>query len=201
MALAAMTPSQIVLAVAVVAATAVPAIVLWPQKPPVAEGVVTKVTPFAVRPVPTIEPAVTAPLFDVTRAPPPPPEPAKAIPAVPLPPPAPPPDLVGAIAAPGGGLALVRTGDGSTVVVRVGAAVEGWQLLAVQGGRATFALGDRREDVALDFRNRTAGTGSGAAGSPPASLPGPSAPAATPASSALPSSGRVTVPADPDPPR
>lgn len=184
-----MTPSRVVVAVSALAAAAGPTVLLWAPALPAAEIVGTSVTPFVLTPVAAIAPALRAPLFDVTRAPPPPPELAAKKTEAPAAPPPPLPVLVGAIVAPSGGLALVRKVDGSTAVVRSGETIDGWRLLSVRDGRALFELGDRREEVALDFKNKVSVA--------PTSEPTPSPPPTT--SKSLPIAQPVVAP-DSDPP-
>lgn len=137
--------------------------------------------PLAVTPVRLPRPydvaiAEARPLFAPDRTPAPAEDEASADPAAP---PAPPPALLGVVLHGRASVALARSADGNTVMLRVGGTVDGWQLVAVTAAGATFALGERRETVVLQFgKSRQPSASAGAASSPSPPSPPPSLPGA-----------------------
>lgn len=180
----------IALGLAAALAVLVPTVVLWPGRAP---DVPLQPAPtrFRLRAVPAITPALDAPLFASDRKPPavPPPVPVDTAPP---PPPLPDPVLVGVVGRPGGGgVALVRKNDGTTTTVPTGGEVDGWRLLDIGNGTATFTAGDRQVRVTLDFRNRPFSGAAPAAS--PGDLPAPAA-TSSPASPAAPDTPSLTTP-------
>jgi hypothetical protein len=172
-------PRLVLLAVAAVAAVAMPILLLHEgdAAPRVARARFALPAP-AVSPLPAgaLSFALSAPPFDPDRSPGSAPvevaAPAAAAPPPPPPPPA--PRLVG-VAAGGRGraVALVRGADGETNVLSRGQSVDGWRLVAIGPQDALFELNGRRERVRLDFGNRQSGAArpGPAAGPPPVLQP------------------------------
>lgn len=76
-----------------------------------------------------------------------------------------PPQLVGLVGrVKGPAVALVRTADGTTSVVRVGDEVAGWKVEAVGRDSITFSMGSNRQVVRLDYGNRQDAQASAPAG-------------------------------------
>lgn len=64
-------------------------------------------------------------------------------------------------------MALLRSADGQTAIARVGDVIDGWKVTMVSAAGVTFEKGAERQEVGLDYRNRTESGGS----SPPAISP------------------------------
>jgi hypothetical protein len=76
-----------------------------------------------------------------------------------------PPQLVGLVGrVKGPAVALVRTADGATAVVRPGEDAAGWKVEAVGRDSITFSMGGNRQVVRLDYGNRQDAQASAPAG-------------------------------------
>lgn len=79
------------------------------------------------------------------------------------PPSPPPPILVGVVARrKGKAIALAKNAAGETVSLTVGDQVDGWAVSAIGASAVTFDQADRRETIALDFRNKEKGAAAAA---------------------------------------
>lgn len=73
--------------------------------------------------------------------------------------PASPPRLVGLAAKRGASVALAVDQAGQTRLLRSGEDMDGWKLAGIGRDHVIFVQGERKERVALDFVNKTGGTG------------------------------------------
>lgn len=171
-------------------------------------------------PVPAVGPdtaTLSRPLFQPTRRPPPPPAPPAAKPAEP-PPPAPPPapelldktTLQGIMTSRGGVASIVARVDGTPRVIRRGERLGEWELVAIGDREVTFAHGDERRSLRLEYAHIAAKPGAAApvgggtsraapASRPPAPRAQPAAapPAVAPPAPAAPAPAPPAAPAAP----
>jgi hypothetical protein len=170
----------IVPGVAAAVAVAMPFWLLQSDTPTVDAATPLVVTDLAVAPVGGLDQARSAPLFSPSRAPPDLAAPAQTLAAQAAPAPSPMPALVGLVSRAGGkGVALVKGSNGQTTTIAPGEIVDGWRLVGIGRDRATFVSNGERRVAALDFSNKTSGTGAPASSAAPIPLP----PSGVPASS------------------